>query len=336
MNTVGDPLAARSALLNCVAAATSVRDRDDLDHAICGLLLQFLRAHASTIYRLFEDGNIKTVARQMIAGAKSDEPGPSPAESAALYSCIKNNRVVVCDGAADRALTLFPIRGDRGVAGVLAIDADTPVPSRDADLVHGILQIAKNHLALLDYGELDTLTGLLNRKTIESRFEKLRQRLARSGERGNADESCWLALIDIDRFKVINDTYGHLFGDEVLLLVSQDIKRSFRGADQLFRFGGEEFMVVLDRASDDGAQIALERLRATIEARQFPQVGRVTVSLGYTRIDARDTASRSVERADAALYFAKGHGRNNLRNYEALVAAGELKIQRASHDVEFF
>ena len=220
--------------------------------------------------------------------------------------------------------------------GVLAIDSSAGLPSRDADLIQGILQIAKNHLALLDYGELDTLTGLFNRKTIESRFERLRQRIAHEAQSGIAGKMSWLALIDIDRFKSINDSYGHLFGDEVLLLVSQDIKRSFRGDDQLFRFGGEEFLVLLDQASDTGAMIVLERLRAAIEAHKFPQVGRVTVSLGYTRIDSGDTATKCVERADAALYYAKSHGRNNVRNFEALVVAGELQVKRASDNVELF
>ncbi len=244
--------------------------------------------------------------------------------------------MVQCGGLDDRLLTLIPIRGERNVAGVLIIETDQGLPPRDAELVHGILQIAKNHLALLDYGERDTLTGLLNRKIFESTFNKSRERAAAAGQGGNAGEPSWLAILDIDRFKSINDTYGHLFGDEVLLLVSQDIKRCFRGADHLFRFGGEEFLVILDQASDVGAQIALERLRATIEVHPFPQVGRVTVSLGYTRIDKGDTPSNCVERADAALYYAKAHGRNNLRNFEALVSAGELTVKRASNDIELF
>ncbi|MGA8708933.1 MAG: GGDEF domain-containing protein [Steroidobacteraceae bacterium] len=282
------------------------------------------------------DGDTKEVARQVVVSSASAESSPVCADVATCQKCINDNRVIQCDGPGDRLLTLIPIRGEREVAGVLIVDAKEGLPPRDAELVHGILQIAKNHLALLDYGERDTLTGLLNRKTFESRFEKQRRQIAVLEQNGNASESSWLALIDIDRFKSINDTYGHLFGDEVLLLISQHMKRCFRGADHLFRFGGEEFLVILDQASDTGAQIALERLRATIEAHSFPQVGRVTVSLGFTRIDKADTPSNSVERADAALYYAKAHGRNNLQNFEALVAAGELTVKRASDNVELF
>jgi diguanylate cyclase (GGDEF)-like protein len=145
-----------------------------------------------------------------------------------------------------------------------------------------------------------------------------------------------LGLIDIDKFKSINDTYGHLFGDEVLLLVAQIMQRSFRGADQIFRFGGEEFVVVLDHATTSGVDIAFDRLRATIEQFAFPQVGRVTISLGYSEISPNDDPTTCVERADAALYYAKHHGRNNIRNYEALVAAGELTVKSGGEEAELF
>jgi diguanylate cyclase (GGDEF)-like protein len=102
------------------------------------------------------------------------------------------------------------------------------------------------------------------------------------------------------------------------------MRDSFRGADQLFRFGGEEFVVVLDHANEPGAQIAFDRLRGAIEAHPFPQVNRVTVSIGYTRIHPRDVPALCLERADAALYYAKSHGRNNIRHCEALIAAGEI------------
>ena len=186
----------------------------------------------------------------------------------------------------------------------------------------------------------DTLTGLLNRKTFESHFEKMRRRNGareRAGDRpGRSHEPGWLALADIDHFKSINDSHGHLFGDEVLLIVSQILKRSFRGADQLFRFGGEEFLIVLDHASESGAQVALERFRAAIEAHVFPQIRRVTVSLGYTRILPHDVPTICAERADGALYYAKRNGRNKLCNYEALVSAGDLKTTSNVTDVELF
>jgi len=334
-----------SLLLNRVAAATSLRDRDDLDHAIADLLLQFLGAQYVALFRLLEDGSAKRLLRRALVESGLGRPRPEfagesgKAPDLAAWSkwqeCIDRIGVVEYAGPEGRLITLFPIRHERDVAGILAIDAVTGLLPRDAELVHGILHIARNHLALLEYGELDTLTGLFNRKTFDGKFDKLRQRLLRPAE-DSLREPSWLALMDIDRFKSINDRYGHLFGDEVLLLISQEMKRSFRGADQLFRFGGEEFLIVLDEASEQGAHIALERLRAAIESRVFPQIGRVTVSLGYTRVDAQDIATRCVERADAALYYAKSHGRNNLQNFETLLAAGELQLKQAPSDIELF
>jgi diguanylate cyclase (GGDEF)-like protein len=146
------------------------------------------------------------------------------------------------------------------------------------------------------------LTGLLNRKTFESQFDKLRQRLSDAAQ-PFALEPSWLALLDIDHFKAINDRHGHLFGDEVLLLTSRLMKLTLRGRDQLFRFGGEEFLIVLEHTSDSGAHVAFDRLRSAIEAYTFAQVGPVTVSVGYTRVNPMDLPTTCVERADNALYY---------------------------------
>jgi diguanylate cyclase (GGDEF)-like protein len=193
---------------------------------------------------------------------------------------------------------------------------------------------------------LDTLTGLLNRKTFESHFHKRCQRLAPPElpahsltKRRSVDmrEPSWLAIVDIDHFKAINDGFGHLFGDEVLLLASRLMRRSLRGADQLFRFGGEEFVVVLDHESESGVEIVFERLRATVEQHLFPQVGRVTISIGYTCITTSDVGANAFGRADEALYLAKQQGRNRLLSYESLAAQSAVggKTQEAA-EIELF
>jgi diguanylate cyclase (GGDEF)-like protein len=337
-------------LLDSVAETTTHRDRDELDKAVVRLLTQFLETRSVTLLRLIDDASTKRVASRVTASPQhgevvspaTDNPSdlPALADFPDWQDCVLRNEVVRCSGADGRLTTVFPIHGGRAVVGLLVIETTALLTMREVDLVQGVLGIVRNHLALLDYGELDTLTGLLNRRTFEGHFDKLRQRML-AVDTGPVEPSAaardpsWLALIDIDRFKSINDGYGHLFGDEVLLLVSQLMKRTFRGADQLFRFGGEEFVVVLERASEAGARIVFERLRTTIEEYKFPQVGRVTVSVGYTRIDARDVATICVERADSALYYAKSHGRNNVQSCEELVAAGEISTRKGS-DVELF
>jgi len=332
-----------SLLIDSVAETTAHWDREDLDRAIAKLLLQFLEANSITIYRLGEVEQDRRVTVSLTLRASHSDSVSLPQDGSeeslplnhdpAWQECIQSEKPVRCAKKNGRHLTLFPVRGAQCMLGILAIDTRQAITPRDADMVKGVLRILRNHLALLDYGEVDTLTGLLNRKTFESRFEKT---LRRACALQATDEPSWLALVDIDRFKAINDGYGHLFGDEVLLLVSRLMQRTFRGADYLFRFGGEEFVIMLEHASPEGARIALERLRQAVELYEFPQVGRVTISIGNTQVTEQDVPTTCIQRADAALYYAKQHGRNCVWNFEHLVANGELVVTALSADVELF
>jgi diguanylate cyclase (GGDEF)-like protein len=322
-------VAVQHSILNGVAAATTHRDRDDLDRALAELLAQFIEPHSLALLRLVdEDGQPPRLEERVRVsnGAGHTTGLPDAARDfTAWQQHALHGEVVRCGAGGGRAMTVFPLAGANNVIGLLALETAKPLSERRVELIRGILRIVRNHLAILDYGEQDTLTGLLNRKRFEGQFDKLRHRMATPAEAaGAAQEASWLALIDIDRFKSINDGYGHLFGDEVLLLISRLMRRAFRGADQLFRFGGEEFIVILEHASENGALLALERLRAAIEAYPFPQVGTVTVSIGYTRITSQDIPTLCLARADAALYYVKSHGRNGVRNCEQLLASGHL------------
>ena len=340
-------------LLDGVAQATSHRDRHELDREVARLLLGFLNAESVALLRLVDDGSPQPVLRQVclassradVAPAAKDPPSWPLAEKPDWQACMMKGEIVHSQEAPQHVVTLVPIRGEHEINGLLVIETCVALGKRETDLIAGILSIIRNHLALLDYGELDTLTGLLNRKTFERSFEKVRRqdRERQQGAPTATDtpdpaqqESSWLALVDVDHFKSVNDGYGHLFGDEVLLLVSRLMKRSFRGADQLFRFGGEEFLVVLERTNEQGATIALERLRSAVAEYPFPQIGKITVSAGFTRIVPSDVSTTCVERADEALYYAKKHGRNRVQNWEALEASGEVTDKSTRGDVELF
>jgi diguanylate cyclase (GGDEF)-like protein len=319
-------------LLDGVAAATTHRDRDDLDRALAHLLGQFIAPHSLALLRLVDGDGEAPRLEERVRVSRDGAPAANPlADRSPDFSAWQEHALrgeVVCRDAADgRCMTILPVAGAQNVVGLLVLETARPLSKRTIELLRGILRIVRNHLALLDYGEQDTLTGLLNRKRFDGQFDKLRQRLAaaEASALGAAPpEPSWLALVDIDHFKAINDGYGHLFGDEVLLLIARLMRDAFRGADQLFRFGGEEFIVILEHASEAGAQLALERLRLAIERFRFPQVGSVTVSIGYTRITPQDIPTLCLARADAALYHVKSHGRNGVRNCEQLQAAGEL------------
>jgi diguanylate cyclase (GGDEF)-like protein len=142
--------------------------------------------------------------------------------------------------------------------------------------------------------------------------------------------------LDIDHFKRVNDNFGHLIGDEVLLLMSRLMRSSFRYQDQLFRFGGEEFVVLMRCTDAEAAGRAIERLRANVERYAFPQVGRITISVGFTELRPSDTPAAAFERADKAVYFAKQNGRNQVHHHAELVASGRLADESRDSKVELF
>jgi len=195
--------------------------------------------------------------------------------------------------------------------------------------------IYQNLVILHDAKERDVLTTLPNRQSLDARLMQVCQHYCSHPTADKIyDKSSWLAILDIDHFKLINDNFGHLYGDEVLLIFSQLMGKKFRYNDFLFRFGGEEFVVVLNLATQDTALAAFNRFREAVADYHFPTVGKVTVSIGVTHIDNAAMPSALLDRADKSLYFAKEHGRNQVvlfENTPELVAAvredgGEIEL----------
>ncbi len=150
---------------------------------------------------------------------------------------------------------------------------------------------------------IDQLTGAYNRKV----FEKACRQIEQSGR------SACAILVDIDHFKKINDTYGHAVGDEVLKAVVEEIQRSIRSEDYLIRWGGEEFLL-LSTTDESGGYAMAQKIRETIQIREFRKVGSVTVSCGVSCKDVESVESfeNLVNEADSALYKAKRDGRNRV------------------------
>ncbi|MCO5164455.1 MAG: PleD family two-component system response regulator [Mesorhizobium sp.] len=158
----------------------------------------------------------------------------------------------------------------------------------------------------------DGLTGLHNRRYLDSHLATLFERAASRGR------SLSLMITDIDRFKPINDTYGHAAGDEVLRDFARRLRKNVRGIDLACRFGGEEFVVVMPDTEPHVAEKVAERIRHEIESQPFAIGGgtqslQVTVSIGVaSMIPGKDSVDTLVKRADAALYEAKNNGRNRV------------------------
>ena len=232
---------------------------------------------------------------------------------------------------------IWPVKStsNNSVTAIVVAEMMSLPDAEKAEEVTRFLNFFGNYVGLLDYSELDSLTGLNNRKTYEETFERILASIPASDSGGHGDcperrhdggeQSYWLGEIDIDHFKRINDSFGHLFGDEVLLRVANLMRHSFRASDALYRFGGEEFVVMLRSSSHENAARIFDRFRAMVEQQEFPQVGQVTCSVGYTRVDPALLPADILGQADAALYYSKENGRNRTSCYGELVAAGLLR-----------
>ncbi len=164
---------------------------------------------------------------------------------------------------------------------------------------------------LFDDSRRDSLTGLGNRRRQDEDLQMLADRAERYGDR-----FC-VALFDVDRFKAFNDTAGHLAGDDVLRRVAASLANERRSGDAVYRYGGEELLVLVPSQSLDTACIAAERMRAAIEALaiQHPGIeppGLVTVSAGVAAFEPGEDVPSLLKRADSALYEAKEGGRNRV------------------------
>lgn len=123
-------------------------------------------------------------------------------------------------------------------------------------------------------------------------------------------EALSILMIDLDNFKLVNDKFGHLMGDYVLKEIANLIKSNTRSVDYLFRFGGEEFIILAPNTDIDGAKILAKHIQEAIESFKFNKVKRVTVSIGVTALGDKDSETTFIARADKALYQAKSSGKN--------------------------
>lgn len=337
-----------------LAELTSFRDRDVLDTTLVGVLRDLLRpVSVAVCHHVGEGDQQRWLVRARLGegdvAASSDsvwadlDDLPRLEEFPGRLECLRRQEPVEVAGATHT--TCFPLLTDIDAIGVLEIQSHTDLDADQLRTVSSMLRVYRNVQGLLDYSERDMLTGLLNRKTFDDAFYKTCAVTAAAAEAPVPAEArrdarrqlkAYLGVIDIDHFKLVNDRHGHLIGDEVLLLLSRLMRASFRFHDRLYRFGGEEFVVLLRCSSDADAKHAFERLRAATEAYAFPQVGCITVSIGFSDVRDGDNPSTAFERADKAVYWAKGHGRNQVAEHSDLVARGELSDGQKTGDVELF
>jgi diguanylate cyclase (GGDEF)-like protein len=342
-----------SELVDHLAELTGFRDRDRLDVTLVGALRDLLAPLSVAMWGCVgEPGQQRWIKRALLGSqdvaASSDslwaevESLPELSTYPLRQRCLLEQRIVTTAGPP--VLTMFPLSTEMGAGGVLELESTEPLGDDAQRLVRSVLRIYRNFQALLDYSERDTLTGLLNRKTFDESFLKVAlgpgaPLPAEPDPRRvkGPPQQVYLGVIDIDHFKSVNDRFGHLIGDEVLLLLSRLMRNTFRFSDRLYRFGGEEFVVMMRCANAEDALRAFERLRTNTQRYLFPQVGNITVSVGFTEVLPSDTPSVAFQRADTAVYYAKEHGRNQVRSHAILIADGAVRGDKSkTGDVELF
>lgn len=203
------------------------------------------------------------------------------------------------DGSRKAILnSALPIRNEQGdIVGAVCVNVDVTERIRFENM-------------LKEMAHTDALTRAYTRRRFH---ELLDDELARAQRYGHLFS---LIMFDIDRFKLINDTHGHAAGDEVLGLVSQQVRLHIRSTDYFARYGGDEFVILLPETSQQEARALAEKLRQTLERECVPHAGTISCSFGVYQYRDGVTAEHMLREVDAALYQAKGGGRNRVESRE--------------------
>jgi diguanylate cyclase (GGDEF)-like protein len=331
---------------------TQHREHAMVDIAVMHSLLDLLgREIDPFVLRLYRVSNVKNQLQIALTAwvdgneVRNEETDCETANlPQGLVQALKEK--TVCTGtmtdAQDRMMhaTWLPVSRDEELLGCIEFGMTTPLSQDQLPSINGVCRLYGNYLSLLYYSQIDTLTKLLNRKTFDESLHSMLTAVptesptpAFSTERRSEvqEPANWLAVMDIDHFKRVNDGFGHLFGDEVLILVADLLRKTFRRKDKLFRFGGEEFVVLLRDTDERNVLLILDRFRDSIEQHVFPQLGNVTISIGVTRVRPVDTPPALLGRADEALYYAKNNGRNQVQFFDTLETEGKIVHSHVVH-----
>lgn len=322
-------LSSHARLLESIVGITQQRSQDALITVLAQSLAEQMRPDELLLVSFLEQGYEvlwRTGHPQavLLGGAVLDhyqralvEPVPSPL----LEHWLEGNSAV------------FPIRHLGQISQALCIT--TPrLSMNDLRLISSLMRIYQNFLDLLSAKEHDRLTGLYNRSLLDEQLAgsllgTQRQKFSGNERRQKHDRQHWLVLIDIDDFLRVNERYGHLYGDEVLILLANLMRSSFRKTDRLFRYGGDEFVVLLSQVAAESCIEVLQRFCDKVQEHPFPQGIHLSLSMGVAALAEQDLPSVVIDRADRALRWAKQRGGGRVANFSSLLAAGLISEPQA-------
>ncbi|VAX03729.1 hypothetical protein MNBD_GAMMA20-685 [hydrothermal vent metagenome] len=305
--------------LDAAVELTAQRDLDTLAAAMVRTVSTLQRGFSVCVYAL--QGDLGNLSAKVVACTDINRVGTyltALENRPLLRRCIDSQKMAdecQTDGGCKR---VYPVIEQNQVSGLVSCESTTAAGDT-CSIIEKLVAIYANQHTLLNHQQRDGLTGLFNRAALDNWLAKALAPGEIPDRRAidAANLGCF-AIFDIDHFKRINDSLGHLYGDEVLLILAELMRESFRFNDMLFRYGGEEFIAVLTDADLEAAMAVLERFRARVAAHHFPQINQVTLTIGVVEIELRMLPSALIDRADKALYYGKNHGRNQVNAYEWL------------------
>jgi diguanylate cyclase (GGDEF)-like protein len=335
-------------LLDQLVSLTGIRDLELLESSLLQTLNSFIHPTGLALYKVSGRGEMRS---QLVFGAERcvvvrDHFSVRPELAQAFRQHQTSDQARLQLAVDDGILTIMTVMESRSTTTYLVISGAEALRDIDSHMIDGMLQIYRNFCLLLQESQTDALTGLANRKTFDECFSRVYElqpfeeedcQVEVEQRQPQEQSSFWIAMIDIDHFKSVNDRFGHLYGDEVLILMAQLLKKALRTDDLVFRFGGEEFVLMLRCAGREEAAGLLERLRRSVEAQDIPQVGQVTISIGATEMIRNTFAGTLLDYADKALYHSKQNGRNRLTFFEDMVSQGLAEREAApDENLDFF
>jgi diguanylate cyclase (GGDEF)-like protein len=310
-----------------VTQLSAQQDYQALTHKFLDILAEIPWVDNATVYEIYSHvrknpGETSTVHQLLVRQfpfdfSRNDEENHNSLFDGLDYRSDLN--LSAPDESGLYAWVVYSIRGGSGPDRAIRLEG--AFNHEMLELLGDLRGIYRNLVILHDTKERDVLTKLPNRQSLDARLLQVCGHYSDYQVIDTIHEkSAWIAILDIDHFKRINDDFGHLYGDEVLLRFSQLMEKCFRYNDFLFRFGGEEFVVILNLASQETAVTIFNRFREDVANYDFPSVGRITVSIGITHIDNLSMPTTQLDHADKALYHAKDSGRNRVVLYEDMPA----------------
>lgn len=342
-----------SSLIEHIIKLTDHRDRDLLELTLAKALVKLLPIDRVHIARVVSEEGIKrwldVVTLDARGGGKVQDPLrvdfdqlPRLEDEHHRVRCLLERSLVEYAWAGENGprISYLPLFLDsrNQEEGVIEVHTGGSLTQEQLDVIGDLHHVYANMYNLLAYSDRDALTGLLNRKSLDDTF--YHAVLDELGELENADKSLeatvapgqerrhrvppnyWLGAIRVDGFRSVSDKYGAVASEEVLLLVARIMNNTFRTYDRLYRFSADEFGVLMHCPDESLVLAAFERFRANIEKFNFPQVGKLTICAGFTRITPDDSPTTSLMHAQQAVAQGVLQGSNQVNSHPDLMRRG--------------